>query len=395
MTRRGVILVILLALILSIGLGTGTREIYFAACCLLLLLLYSLASALLAAAALRCRQTLDAEQIVRGEQAGLCAAIEGLLLCPAVVRLHVRLPGYAAPVSKQFFQLTLLPGKRRPALTMRLPCPHRGIWPLGVDQVRAGDIFGVFAFPLLKKDALGGLEQGLTVFPQLYEAGGETRTPSLLDDESSSDTLSSDHGYSFAGTRLYRDGDSLKRIHWVQSIRTRELYTRQYELSARQYNLLVVDAGAPPGTDILSFADMAGECAAALAFFYLENGQPVQLRTAGPFETAVTAGDSGEFFGLYALLAEMPFDAVPDALDLSMLPDDNLGAVRSIHIITHRPSPALLETLRILALRRCLVSCLTPDTAYARELAAACPEEVRLLPVAQPADILTEWGDSL
>ena len=121
----------------------------------------------------------------------------------------------------------------------------------------------------------------------------------------------------------------------------------------------------------------------------------MQTRCVGPFDTAMTAHSYDDFSEIYDMLAEMPFSAEPDALDLSTLPDANLGAVRSLHVLTHRPSPDLLETLRILAGRRCTVTCLCPDFPYARQLAAACPEEVRLLLITRPADILTELGDAV
>ena len=81
--------------------------------------------------------------------------------------------------------------------------------------------------------------------------------------------------------------------------------------------------------------------------------------------------------------------------DLSSLLDANLGAVRSVHVLTNRPTPELLETLRLLAGRRCLVSCLCPDFPYARQLRASCPEDVHLYLITSPADILAQMGESL
>ena len=395
MTGRGIGLSIVLALALLIGLGTGTREFYFVVFCILLFLLYGILSALTAALSLRCIQSLDSPQAVRGERVGLRAYMEGLLVLPAVVRLQVQLPGTAAPVSDRLFQFTLLPGRRRPFFTMQLACPHRGVWPVGVDRVRVYDIFGLFRLPLLHKGALGIIEQGLTVYPQLFEMDGASLSPALVTEDSSSRPVVTDHGDSFAGTRSYRDGDSLKRIHWIQTVRTRELHTRQYEMSTQQYNLLLLDTGVPAGADIPAYADMAAECAGTLALHYLLEGQPVQLQGTGRFGALCKAQTADDFAALYTLLAEISFGPEPGTLELSELTDANLGAVRSIYVLTHRPSPGLLETLQILAGRRCSVCCLCPDFPYARQLAAAPPEDVRLLLITRPADILTELGDSL
>lgn len=67
----------------------------------------------------------------------------------------------------------------------------------------------------------------------------------VSNDYNESSFVTADHGESFAGTRQYRDGDSLKRIHWIQTIRTREIYTRQYELATQQLTLLLLDTGLP------------------------------------------------------------------------------------------------------------------------------------------------------
>ena len=247
MTGRGIGAAVTLVLVLLIGLGTGLREVYFIVFVLDILLLYACLSALLAACTLRCVQTLDADKAVRGESATLRVRMVRFLLLPAVVRLWVKLPVPSALPSEGQFHFALMPGGKRPDLSLRVYCPHRGVWSVRVDKVRVHDIFGLFSFPLLGKQALNNRELALTVYPQLYELTGEPLSPAILAEDSTAKAVVTDHGDSFSGTRQYRDGDSLKRIHWKQSIRTQELYTRQYEMSTEQYNLLVMDTGAPAG----------------------------------------------------------------------------------------------------------------------------------------------------
>lgn len=395
MTGRGIGAAVTLVLVLLIGLGTGLREVYFVVFALDILLLYACVSALLAARTLRCVQTLDADKAVRGEAATLRVRMLRFLLLPVVVRLWVKLPVPSAVPSESRFHFVLMPGRKRPDLSLRVYCPHRGVWSVRVDKVRIHDIFGLFSFPLLGKQALNSKDLSLTVYPQLYELTGEPLSPAILAEESTSKAIVTDHGDSFSGTRPYRDGDSLKRIHWKQSIRTQELYTRQYEMSTEQYNLLVVDAGVPAGVDIPGYADMAAECAGTLALFYLSAGQPVELWGEGADSVRLAGRTPDDFAEIYTLLAELPFQPDPLALDVSPLLDAKLGAVRSVHVLTNRPSPELLEALRLLANRRCLVSCLCPDFLYARQLRAACPENVHLLLITSPADILAQMGESL
>ena len=395
MTGRGIVFAAVTALMLLLGLSTGTREIYFIVFCLGILLVYAGISAFASAMTLRCRQSLDSPFAVRGESVGLHVEITGFLLLPAAVRLRVKLPAADLPGREPVYHYTLLPGGKRPHLFMQMSCPHRGVWPVRVAQVRLFDIFGLFAFPLLRKNALREMEETLTVYPKLYEIAGELPAPSMLAEDASSRVIAADHGDNASGTRQYRDGDSLKRIHWKQSVRTRKLHTRQYEMTTEQYNLLIMDTGVAPGTDAAGYADMAAECAATLSLYYLTEGQPVEVRGEGPYTDGETARSCDEFTGLYALLAEIPVAADPQPLELFDLIRSRLGSLRSLHIITSRPTADLLEGLRELAQRRCLVTCLCPDLPYTRQLKRACPEEVHMALVYGPGDIPAQLGEYL
>ena len=85
----------------------------------------------------------------------------------------------------------------------------------------------------------------MTVYPLLHELAGEPSAWSESTEYNESRMVTADYGESFAGTRPYRDGDSLKRIHWKQTIRTRELHTRQYEQASDTEVTILLDDQAP------------------------------------------------------------------------------------------------------------------------------------------------------
>ena len=105
---------------------------------------------------------------------------------------------------------------------------------MGLEKLRIQDIFGFFALPLFTCRGITKQSLTLTVYPAVVNLSGEPAPPVVSNDYNESSFVTADHGESFAGTRQYRDGDSLKRIHWIQTIRTREIYTRQYELATQQ-----------------------------------------------------------------------------------------------------------------------------------------------------------------
>lgn len=110
-----------------------------------------------------------------------------------------------------------MPGGKRPDLSLRVYCPHRGVWSVRVDKVRVHDIFGLFSFPLLGKQALNNRELALTVYPQLYELTGEPLSPAILAEDSTAKAVVTDHGDSFSapavpGRRLAQ-ADPLEAKH--------------------------------------------------------------------------------------------------------------------------------------------------------------------------------------
>ena len=404
MTARGRVLSVFFALLLLAGLATGIREIYYAVFVLGLLLLATLVTALCGALSLRAAQSLPDCLTVRGEGARIQVRLSGLVLLPVTVEVRLMVPGPPMPGRKERPQeewgtLTLWPCRLDRLLSITVACRHRGVWPAGLRRVYVHDVLGLFSLPLRRR-AISSSEEPLIVYPRLYELEAEIPSLPTSADYSENHPVTADHGDSFAGTRLYRDGDSLKRIHWIQTIRTRELYTRQYEISTEQYGLLVLDTEVPPEMNRLAYGDMAGEVAGALALNYLERGCPVRLLCLntgageGPSEDCYAAGRE-EFFPLYELLATVPYTPHPQPLDAACLLDGNWGQVRTIHLVTSRPSPHLLEILHVFTQRRCQAVCIVPMTVGAASLMPLAGElGVRLVPVSRPEEIAA-LGDCL
>lgn len=404
MTVRGGVLSAFFALLLLAGLATGIREIYYVVLILGILLAAGLLAALCGAFSLRAAQFLPVRMTIRGEGAGLQVRLSGLVLLPVTVQVRLMVPGPPRPGAKErpmeeWGALTLWPCRLDRVLSITVPCRHRGAWPTGIRRVCVYDVMGLFVLPLRRK-AVSSSREPLIVYPRLYELEAEIPPLPVGTDYSEKHPVVADHGDSFAGTRLYRDGDSLKRIHWIQTVRTREIHTRQYEISTEQYGLLILDTEVPPYMNRLAYGDMAGETAAALAFHYLEGGCPVRLlclnsAAGGGVAEDCYAAVPEEFFPLYDLLATVPFTPHPQPLDASRLLEGNWGQVRTVHLITSRPSPHLFEVLHAFTQRRCRVVCIVPMTAEAVSWIPLAGElNVRVVAISRPEEIAA-LGDCL
>lgn len=393
MTGRGIAVTIFLALLLLAALGTGSTEWYVLLLVVGLLYVFSLISVRVEAKRLIFRQALTPDRITRGETARLTATVSGRIVLPVVVRMAVYWPPTFVR-TPQWFHMTLLPGRQPPWLDQAFASPHRGLWRWGVARARVLDLFGLFSLPVRPEVPAAG-PPTFTVYPRIYELDIQPAVSAMYLEDAPVQSLLRDYGDSFAGTRLYQHGDSFKRIHWKQTIRTREMHTRQYELSTEQFTWLLLDTGAPGWADILGYADMATETLGTLAWFLLQEKQAVQLTAVG--QTALTQSAWGEedFLDLYTQLAEVPFGPSDQALDLADLPEIQQGSMRSVYLLTHRPSLELLETLQTITAHHCQAVCLCPDFPAARQLTASCPPDVQLLFITRPTDIFDQLGDRL
>lgn len=399
MTGRGIGYLIILALSLLAGLATGYREIFFVVFCLSLVLLYSAVSALWGALTLRAGQALSSLTAIREETIRFEMRMAGFVPLPVLIKAWVMIPEFSSTrpgtLIRQEMLLLLTPGTREKSLSLTIFCPHRGAWDIGVDRLRVQDIFGFFSFGLLKGHKPSILTAHLTVYPAITELAGEMQPPLLSLEYAEDSPVTADHGDSFSGTRQYRDGDSLKRIHWIQSIRTQQLYTRQYDISAEQFTMLLLDTGLPMGANPAGCADMMTECAASLAFFYILHNQPIRLYCPAG-ETDCAAHTMDDFTMMYADLAVIPFLNHAAAFDTAVLSESVLGPLRALHILTYRLSHELLEALRPLTAKRCRVTCIVPPNAELTLLAQHARDvDVRLVPILCPEDIAAKLGDCL
>ncbi len=134
---------------------------------------------------------------------------------------------------------TAVSGRQRLNWKYTLECKYRGDYSLGPIRLRGGDIFGLFP----KEIILSRFEK-LLVYPRvvplerlglpLRELTGETVARwNIYEDVSQT-----------MGTRDYRSGDPLKRIHWKASARYEQFQVRQYESTTSLNLLIILDVGS-------------------------------------------------------------------------------------------------------------------------------------------------------
>ena len=372
MTIRGIGYLGLLALTLFLAFATGIREIFWIVLFLTLLLALAAVSVLLASFCITCRQQLLTKSIKRLDDVSLEVTLSGFLLFPALVDFGIMAPKSAQHKHVRFStrhavmtRLSLPLGLFRESFSMEIACDHRGVWKTIPHRIRVYDAFGIFSLPLLRPGAVSEPTEQLAVYPQMHPLDMDVDAPQFTTDSSSLLVSVADYGDSFAGVRAYRPGDSMKRIHWVQTVRTRELQTRQYEISAEPYILLLLDTGIHSGR-VDDYADIATECAATLAQHYVGSGQCVRLMVMGNEEKDqedwdVPVVSEDDFYDAYDRLVMAQFAKVEGALDMTRIRVDNAGQLQAAYVITDRYSDELFSALNDLATHRCETSYIMPQ----------------------------------
>lgn len=163
--------------------------------------------------------------------------------------------------------------------TYQLEAIQRGVYALGPATVQTGDTFGIFR----REGSLGGHEE-IIVYPRVYrpdelplpfrQAMGElVARRALIDDP----TL-------IAGSREYRPGDPLKRMHWRATARTGDLQVRLFDPSTTAQLMIVLNLNTYQhiwhGVDFERM-EAAVELGASLGMAALDTGFAIGLRSNG------------------------------------------------------------------------------------------------------------------
>ena len=322
-----------IAALLATALATGAAIYYLLFFMLLMMLLVGLVSALLALCSAQANLAFSGRKCVRGHVANATLRARYFGFLPVYsLQWVLRVPEDER--ATQTLDASFSPFVWR-EIALELPCPHRGVYHVGLDAVIVTDIFQLFRF----KRTLRGATQLLEVRPSVTDmAALELRSgesePHIL-------TRMTEDTASPSDTRNYRIGDPLKRVHWKLSMRKRELIVRTFEESAKPDTLILTDL-SPLNilrSQALMIADVITEVAASIALAQLRAGYPVRMPLMGrkPTEpSGKSAADAGRFLDA---LMRATFDSPYPFEQVLMLEMRRMQRTGGAVLITSRLTP--------------------------------------------------------
>lgn len=324
----------LCALVLAAAaLSTGAAVYYMLLFTMLMMMAVGLVSSLVALYTVTAKLSVPHKKLTRGQGAPLSIKVRYVSVLPVrSVQLVLLVPEDERATETMDVQLPPLTERE---FTFRLPCPHRGLYHVGLDAVVVTDIFQLFRF----KRRLRGASQLLEVRPAVTELpamelrSGESE-PNIL-------TRSTEDTASPSDTRNYRSGDPLKRIHWKLSMRKRELMVRTFEESAKPDTLILTDL-SPLSTlrsQALATQDMICECAASIALAQLKAGYPVRMPLMSERPMEPSGKSAMEFNRFLDALMRVPFDSPYPYEQVLMLEMRRMQRTGGAVLITSRLTP--------------------------------------------------------
>lgn len=340
MTSRFWVVVSALITSLACALSLGGRVFYLIALVLILMLTYALASVLLARNLLKMTQQADTPKVERGHRVNLLVTLQCKSPLPvAACELTLALTGGSLTAF-------LEPGFRVPrAMAFPVELPHVGVAQPRVAALFARDLFGLLR---IKKKPKGKTPQVIVLprsFPVNHLQFARQDDGRALPNRAGEDITSPED------LRAYRQGDSMKRIHWKLSLRKRELLVRRYEVPAPPDTLILMDCADPIGGDNLPdgvprLRDTLCETALSVARAQMEDGNSVRVPLYGANAGEFHAGNDASLEVLREELACQlfrggePFDKV---LNVELRRMRRTGATI---VITTRLTPQVVEGVK-------------------------------------------------
>ncbi len=365
MTLRGLFVTLIEFFLLILALGTEIREFFVVAVCIGAVVLYSFVSLLLAMLTLRVDSEIDKTAALRGETIKYTLHLKGVAILPVT--------GFLAVKNAEFEKRSLR--RKRHTFIMvpsfmikhnfkfEIPCSHVGLWNVGIKSLHFEDIFGLFDLPVVRsKKSTYTVE--LAVMPHIHELEYDVETGTSGDYGSNSD-LDSEEGELLGDSRLYREGDSLKRINWKLSVRTKTLYARKYEMPQKPRISIVTDCafldnGAGDSVDI------ACESAISLIKFFVEHNNSVDVVTIRNKEdnenynySIRTVNDVDKMQYNFACI---PFYKDAEKLEVDIIKEAPFLNADKVYVITSNPSDGVLNELTTLVKNGKVAKCIVPKT---------------------------------
>ncbi|MCL1865985.1 MAG: DUF58 domain-containing protein [Oscillospiraceae bacterium] len=297
-------------------------------------------------------------EVFRKNQINMTVSIKNKSLLPLTpVRIYVKVCEKGKYLPQNKVLISSIPPLGDVTFSIQNFVSYRGEYSLGIEQVEFFDILKIFRYKI-NRDTPWKLTS------YLRELTSDNIGDYNQDEEEATRTKA--HGFNkdaFSHLREYREGDSLRRIHWKLSARLDELIVKQMETNHNYSSLIFCDftwdlpdsQNSPNLPDKISYeavmseSDMAIETSLAIirrilltlntAVFLWQDNRTKECEV----REVLHMQDCGELANSLAFLPAAPFDG--DFTDLFDEFSEEVRLERAIYIVTPNVTDDLVEKL--------------------------------------------------
>lgn len=229
----------------------------------------------------RVDRSVEARTTVEGEPLGMTLRLHGATLLPGTFGLN----DTVGPLTVATARL-----RRRGPMHVTIPMLPRGVHTIGPGRIVADDPLG-----LVRIEVVGPAGPTIRVRPRVVELVGTFADGGGAGPGGRRRAYLKHGGSEPHGVREYREGESLRGVHWISSARRGQLMVREMEEPPRDDVVIVLDldesgVAGPPGASSL---DEAVRAAAALVHAEVVRGRRARLVLAGVEPLRHTVSSSG------------------------------------------------------------------------------------------------------
>lgn len=375
MTARGFYTLLFGSVMLVTALSVGSAGAFLLGAAALIAWLLAVLSVLLAACACRLSQQAGCAEVSRGDSCPYTLSVSMLAPLP-IAPLSLRV---ATPNGRQ--SEFLLPARLfgTTASDNAFPCPHVGVFELGVLRVAFGDVFGFFSLAHSVKSPL----IPVTVLPVPRETRPLATSPG--EGESTSAQRAQADRTTPADTRAWQEGDELKRVHWKLSMRRQALMVHTYETPQRPDALILLDLAPPPaqGAPRAGMIDALTETCAGVLKSLLDARRIARLPLSGDHPRELSGQEPQALAPMLRALAQESFTRPSDFARVLLLASRRMRRTGSTAILTANLTPHIADA--VIALSR-----MGPRTrVYLIAPGALSQEQAQLVHLLETCDIET------
>lgn len=193
-----------------------------------------------------------------------------------MIEITDSMPSAGPSLQKPMVFVAKLPAKKKREVSFKTVCYKRGVYTVGPITVGSAYPLGIASVHRPADSS----RKPLTIYPKLFSIASLPLMAGTTMPMSGTEAMAKTGGNEdFFGTREYRQGDSLKFIHWPSTARHGQLIVKEFEIRASTEVTVLMDLhrDSCTGSGRETTLEYAVKIAGSVARYAIEKGQSVQF----------------------------------------------------------------------------------------------------------------------